>query len=271
MDPRNGEPGEGPQVFDRRRVDPETGELRQPGADAGPGAGVAEPGTPGQPDDAENTQAGESASAGSGSGQDEVAAARAEAAERLNDLLRVKAEYENYRKRVERDREAVRENAVASVLRELLSVLDDVGRARDHGDLTGGFRSVGEALEAVTQKFGLERYGEPGDEFDPTVHEALMHEYSDEVDVPTCTQVLMPGYRHGDKILRAARVAVADPTEALSQPDPGEEAAEGLSDNSGTGEQEASADTVSGSPQQGSQTSAEDRSETGRQEPPPQQ
>lgn len=101
------------------------------------------------------------------------------------------------------------------MLTELLSVLDDIGRAREHGDLTGAFRSVGEALEAVTSKVGLVRFGEPGDEFDPTIHEALMHGYADDVAVPTCTQILQPGYRVGERVIRPARVAVAEPTEAL--------------------------------------------------------
>ena len=234
-DPRNGEPREGPTVNDRRRLDPETGEMRQPNAGTATGSGPSDA----QPEAAGNA-ADSSQAGGTGRGEragaesDELAAARAEASDRLEALLRLKAEYENYRKRVERDRDLVRENAVASVLRELLSVLDDIGRARDHGDLTGGFRSVGESIEAVTQKFGLVRYGEVGDEFDPTVHEALMHEYSDEVDVPTCTQVLMPGYKHGDKVLRAARVAVADPTEALPSPDPAEGADDAVADNSDT-------------------------------------
>jgi len=193
------EPNDGPVVRDRRRIDPETGELRAPGE----GAAADQP-----------TEAGAEPAVSS----KELAAAEALAAERLEQLQRVQAEYVNYRRRVERDREAVRENAVASVLGELLGVLDDIGRARDHGDLTGAFRSVAESLEAVTAKLGLVRYGEVGDEFDPTVHEALMHEYSDEVSVPTCTQVLMPGYRYGERIIRAARVAVAEPTEALPEP-----------------------------------------------------
>jgi molecular chaperone GrpE len=180
----------GPVVHDRRRIDPETGQLRE-GTAASRAAGETEP--TGNPLDA----------------------ARAEAAERLDDLRRLQAEYVNYRRRVQRDRDAARENAVASVLLDLLPVLDDIGRARDHGDLNGGFRSVAEALEATVTKIGLERYGEPGDPFDPKVHEALMHEYSDEVEVPTCTQILMSGYRYGSRILRPARVAVAEPTEAL--------------------------------------------------------
>jgi molecular chaperone GrpE len=110
-------------------------------------------------------------------------------------------------------------------------VLDDIGRARDHGDLNGGFRSVGEALEATTTKLGLVRFGEPGDVFDPTVHEALMHEYSDEVTVPTCTQVLTPGYRFGSRVLRPARVAVAEPTEVLPTPEDAAEPATGDTDD----------------------------------------
>jgi molecular chaperone GrpE len=182
----------GPVVHDRRRVDPETGELRE-GAATG------------------RRKARSTAAVGS----DPLTAAQAEAAERLDDLRRLQAEYVNYRRRVERDRDAARENAVASVLLDLLPVLDDIGRARDHGDLNGGFRSVAEALEATVTKIGLERYGEPGDAFDPKVHEALMHEYSDQVEVPTCTQILMPGYKYGSRVLRPARVAVAEPTEAL--------------------------------------------------------
>jgi molecular chaperone GrpE len=204
----------GPVVRDKRRLDPETGEVR----DHGTAAPDRAPGRHG-------------AAAAVGSTDEPLAAAQAEAAERLDDLRRLQAEYVNYRRRVERDREAVRENAIASVLGELLGVLDDIGRARDHGDLNGGFRSVGEALEATTTKLGLVRFGEPGDVFDPTVHEALMHEYSDEVTVPTCTQVLTPGYRFGSRVLRPARVAVAEPTEVLPTPEDADEPATGDTDD----------------------------------------
>lgn len=132
-------------------------------------------------------------------------------AERTADLQRLQAEFANYRKRVDRDRLAVREQALANVLGELLPILDDVGRAREHGELSGGFKSVAEALEATVTKLGLVRYGEPGEAFDPNVHEALLHSYSDEVTEPTCVQILQPGYKVGDRILRAARVAVAEP------------------------------------------------------------
>jgi molecular chaperone GrpE len=108
---------------------------------------------------------------------------------------------------------AVREQALANVLSELLPVLDDIGRAREHGELTGGFKSVAESLEASAAKLGLTAYGEVGDPFDPTLHDALMHSYSAEVTEPTCVQILQPGYKVGDRIIRPARVAVAEPAE----------------------------------------------------------
>jgi len=132
-------------------------------------------------------------------------------AERTADLQRLQAEYANYRKRVERDRLAVREQALANVLNELLPVLDDVGRAREHGELTGGFKSVGESLEGIAFKLGLTPFGESGDPFDPTLHEALLHSYSADVTEPTAVQILQPGYKVGERIIRPARVAVAEP------------------------------------------------------------
>lgn len=214
----NGSDEQPPTIRDRRRIDPETGTLRDREAASGP------PGPGGRPSPDAATWTpdganGESDGSPAASATDEVAAARAEAAERLDDLRRLQAEYVNYRRRVERDRDVVRENARIDVLKEFLPVLDDIGRARDHGDLTGAFRAVAEAVEAVTAKAGLERYGEAGDEFDPMVHEALMHAYSDDVDRPTATQVLQPGYRVGERILRAARVAVAEPGGDSSAPD----------------------------------------------------
>jgi molecular chaperone GrpE len=210
--PRGADEPVGPVVRDRRRLDPETGPGREPVPAANPSAPAA-------------------AAEGVVDTDAALVAARTEAAERHDDLRRLQAEYVNYRRRVERDRELVRENAVASALGEFLGVLDDIGRARDHGDLTGAFRSVGEAVEAATAKLGLERFGEPGDVFDPTVHEALMHEYSDEVTEPTCTRVLIPGYRFGDRVIRPARVAVAEPTEALPNPAEADEPAAGGTDD----------------------------------------
>ncbi|MFC7217059.1 nucleotide exchange factor GrpE [Streptomyces polyrhachis] len=131
--------------------------------------------------------------------------------ERTRDLQRLQAEYQNYRRRVERDRIAVKEVAVANLLTELLPVLDDVGRARDHGELVGGFKSVAESLETVVAKMGLMQFGKEGEPFDPLVHEALMHSYSPEVEETTCVQILQPGYRIGERTIRPARVAVAEP------------------------------------------------------------
>jgi molecular chaperone GrpE len=150
----------------------------------------------------------------------EVAAAEAavKLAERTADLQRLQAEYANYRKRVERDRLAVREQALANVLNELVPVLDDIGRAREHGELVGGFKSVGESLEGIAAKLGLTSFGEAGDPFDPTLHEALMHSYSPDVTEPTAVQILQPGYRVGERIIRPARVAVAEPGGDAAEP-----------------------------------------------------
>ncbi|MEV0191624.1 nucleotide exchange factor GrpE [Kitasatospora purpeofusca] len=132
-------------------------------------------------------------------------------AERTADLQRLQAEYQNYRKRVERDRLTVREIAVSNILESLIPVLDDIGRARDHGEVTGGFKSVAESLETVVAKLGLQQFGKEGEPFDPTMHEALMHSYSSEVTEDTCVQILQPGYRIGERIIRPAMVAVAEP------------------------------------------------------------
>jgi molecular chaperone GrpE len=127
------------------------------------------------------------------------------------DLQRLQAEYANYRKRVERDRTVAHELAIGSVLTELLAILDDVDRAAEHNELTGGFKAVADQLAAITNRFGLEKYGTEGDTFDPQVHEALLHDTSTEVSVPTASKILQPGYKFKERILRPARVAVTDP------------------------------------------------------------
>jgi molecular chaperone GrpE len=131
--------------------------------------------------------------------------------ERTADLQRLQAEYQNYRRRVERDRITVKEIAIANLLTELLPVLDDIGRAREHGELVGGFKSVGESLETVAAKLGLQQFGKEGEPFDPTIHEALMHSYAPDVTETTCVAILQPGYRIGERTIRPARVAVAEP------------------------------------------------------------
>ena len=177
------EPEEGVRVTDKRRIDPQTFEVRE---------------------SAQPAPASEEAVI-----EAELTEADAKVAELTDDLRRVHAEYANYRKRVERDRELIKATAIGSVLAELLSVLDDVDRARQHGELDGAFRSVGESLEGTVARLGLERFGAAGEPFDPNIHEALTHEASDEVSEPTVVAVYQPGYRYSDRVLRPARVAVA--------------------------------------------------------------
>jgi molecular chaperone GrpE len=178
-------------VNDRRRIDPETGAVRA-GSPGGPVAGSAP-------------------AAGPAPAPDPIADAQRALAERTADLQRVTAEYANYRKRVDRDRAATVEAAAGSVLVALLPVLDDVDRARQHGDVTGAFKAVADQLEATLEKLGLQPYGEAGERFDPTLHEAVAHQTSPDVTEPTCVAVLRRGYRLGDRILRVPLVAVAEP------------------------------------------------------------
>lgn len=204
-DDRREEPT-GPTIRDRRRIDPVTGEVRPSasGAAGGP-AGPALPGAGPGPGPAPGVD--------TASTDAETVGLQAELAERTADLQRVQAEYLNYRRRVERDREAVRDLATANAIAALFPVLDDIGRAREHGELVGGFRSVADAIEASLTKLGVVQFGQVGDRFDPTRHDALMHAYSDDVTETTCTQVFSPGYQLGDRVLRPAKVAVADPTD----------------------------------------------------------
>ncbi len=194
---------EEPIIRDKRRIDPVTGALR---ADAAASYAAA----PRPAADAGGGRGGGTTDEGTDDGA--AAALEQQLAERTADLQRLQAEYANYRRRVDRDREAVREAALASVLTGLLPILDDIGRAREHGEVSGGFKSVAEALEATVEKLGLSRFGEVGELFDPTVHEALVHSYSGEVSETTCVEVFQPGYRIGSRVVRPARVAVADPT-----------------------------------------------------------
>ena len=129
------------------------------------------------------------------------------------DLQRLQAEYANYRKRVERDRSVAHELAIGSVLTELLATLDDIDRASQHGELTGGFKAVADQLASLTNRFGLEKYGTDGEVFDPQIHEALMHDTSADVAVATASKILQPGYKYKDRILRPARVSVTEPAE----------------------------------------------------------
>ena len=127
------------------------------------------------------------------------------------DLQRVQAEYANYRKRVDRDRASTTEFAFAAVLMELLPVLDDLDRADEHGELTGGFKAVADRINAIVEKLGLTKFSEAPVTFNPEIHEALMHETSKDVTQPTAIKILQPGYKFKERVIRPARVAVADP------------------------------------------------------------
>lgn len=236
--------GEDPPVVvrDRRRIDPTTGAVRTPpangddaGADAGvpadagvaAGAGVASgAGTAAGGNVAAGTAAAPAAGTGAPSTDGEL---KSQLDERTADLQRITAEYANYRKRIERDREATVTMAKATVVKELLGVLDDLERAEAHGDLTGPFRAVADKVTTTLQKVGLTSYGHEGEPFDPVLHEAVQHATSPEVAGPTVTAVLRRGYRFGERLLRPAMVAVTDhepgqvPTvdeEALLEPEP---------------------------------------------------
>ena len=198
----DGDPQEAdrPVIRDKRRIDPATGEVRPDAVP--PAAPVTDPPAGGSGDELAL--------------EDELAQLVSDDIQRMldertADLQRVQAEFTNYRRRVERDRQAVAEQALASVLLGLLPVLDDIDRARSHGELDGGFKLVADGLETTLAKLGLQRYGDAGEPFDPTVHEALTHGLSPEVTEPTCADILQPGYRVGERILRPARVAVLEP------------------------------------------------------------
>ena len=189
-------------IRDRRRIDPETGEVRSPEGDAPPAPPV-----------------------------DHAAAElAAQVAERTADLQRITAEYANYRRRVDRDREAVLVSARMQFVGDLLTVLDDLDRADAHGDLTGPFKAVADKINSVVQKLGLESFGLVGEPFDPSVHEAVQHSTSPEVSGPTVTAVLRRGYKFGDRLVRAALVAVTDhepaeviEAEVVAEPNPSNE------------------------------------------------
>ncbi len=138
--------------------------------------------------------------------------AEAKAAEHLADLQRLQAEYVNYRKRVDRDRAAASELATARTIEALIPTLDDILAAREHGDLEDGpFAAIATKLETALAQLGWSSFGAVGEAFDPSLHEALMSQPSADVTEPTITTVAQPGHRVGDRILRPARVIVAQP------------------------------------------------------------
>ena len=197
-------------IRDKRRIDPVTGEVRVP-------AGEQPAGTPPRGQQSQGEQMSETetpdiqmpTAPGQGPGQDDDTARQL--AERTEDLQRVTAEYANYRRRVDRDRSLVVDQAAERFALQLFPIVDDIERARDHGDLTGAFKVVADRVLGLLDGLGVAAFGTAGDPFDPALHEAVIHDTSGEVDVPTATTVLRQGYRRGDRVLRTAMVAVTDP------------------------------------------------------------
>jgi molecular chaperone GrpE len=214
--PDQGSGHQEPVIRDNRKVDPVTGQARHPEGEQPADAPKGEP-VDGELVDSDGdalAQAEEILNGIEVPAEESVAqgAGQAEAAELKNDLLRLQAEYVNYRKRVERDRAVAGEMAVIGVLNSLLPVLDDVDAARQHGDLTDGpFAAIATKLENALKTYGLVRIDETGVEFDPTIHEALIQQPGEDIEVDTVSQVLRSGYKSGERVLRAAQVIVAVP------------------------------------------------------------
>ncbi|MGY1801779.1 nucleotide exchange factor GrpE [Blastococcus sp. SYSU D00922] len=216
-------------INDKRRIDPVTGAVRVPaGAQpAGTSGPAPDPAAPGEqmsehetPVDEQPTQAPATPSPAAGTGDLDK-----QLAERTEDLQRVTAEYANYRRRVDRDRSLVVDQAAERFALQLFPIVDDIERARDHGDLTGAFKVVADRVLGLLDGLGVTSFGVAGDPFDPSLHEAVIHDTSSEVDVPTATTVLRQGFRRGDRVLRTAMVAVTDPESPAPAAEPAAEAA----------------------------------------------
>ncbi len=190
-------------IRDKRRIDPTSGTVRVPAGEQPAGA------RPGVHPAGEQMSEHEAADGAQPTVVDDDLTRQL--AERTEDLQRVTAEYANYRRRVDRDRQLVVDQAAERFATQLFPIVDDIERARDHGDLTGAFKVVADRVLGLLDGLGVEAFGRAGDPFDPALHEAVIHDTSAEVDVPTATTVLRQGFRRGDRVLRTAMVAVTDP------------------------------------------------------------
>ena len=228
---------EGPTIRDRRRIDPTTYEVREPQQSAaapGPGASADGASTDSQEESVSDQQPDVEAAPDADPMQQQVDDLTRQVAERTDDLQRLQAEYVNYKRRVDRDREAARTVTIGTVMSELLPILDNIQAAREHDELTGGFKAVGESIEKLAARHAVAAFGEVGDEFDPHLHDALM-QVSDPGDAhPVCAQVFQVGYRMGERVLRPARVATGAPTDESSAA-AGDGSAEGHTETSESG------------------------------------
>lgn len=203
------------QFTDKRKVN-NSGEQSRPAEPAEPAATdeaapAAESAEGEQPASGDPLEGLDFEPSGDAAEASEVLKAKAEAAEHLDALQRERASFTNYRNRALRDQDAARDRGVQDVLVALMPVLDDIERAKQHGELSGPMAAIAEKLDQSLQKFGIERYGKVGEEFDPTVHEALMHSTDADATAATVNLVVEPGYKIGDKVVRAARVGVVGP------------------------------------------------------------
>lgn len=184
------DPQEPVTVTDKRRIDPVTGEVRDPAKASAPTGPAPDP-APAAEQSAEQAN-----------DTDEVA-------ELKSTLQRVKAEYDNYRKRTLRDQQMIADRAKVAVVSQLLGVLDDLDRARSHGDLESGpLKAVADKLSGALDQLGLTAFGEEGDEFDPALHEAVQHE--GDGTHPVVGTVMRRGYKVGEQVVRHAMVGVVD-------------------------------------------------------------
>src|SRR3954471_12959856 len=190
-------------IRDKRRIDPTSGEVRTP---AGTQPAGAPPGPRGDQMSEHETPVATEAPVQTGDGD-----LAKQLVERTDDLQRVTAEYANYRRRVDRDRSLVADQAAERFAAQLFPIVDDIQRARDHGDLEGPFKVVADRVLGLLDALGATPYGTVGDPFDPSLHEAVIHDTSAEVDYPMVSTVLRQGYRRGERVLRTAMVAVTDP------------------------------------------------------------
>jgi molecular chaperone GrpE len=236
--PDNGKAEPGFSFSDKRRIDPETGEVRAPqaggqagsegstgseapaGADTPTGvpetdAGEPEVHIPAAGDEAETLDAttADQAEGEDAEGEGGLSPEAQLAADRLADLQRLNAEYAAYRMRAEREQARARDEGVQAVVEALFPVLDEIKLAAENGDVTGPFETHVAKLVSTLEKLGVQQFGEPGEEFDPNVHDALMQQPSEEVENPTVFMVMQPGYRIGERVVRAARVGVHTPAE----------------------------------------------------------
>jgi molecular chaperone GrpE len=196
-------------IRDKRRIDPVTGEVRVPAGEQPAATPTGNADAPGEQMSEHESPVAEQPAEQPTTGIDGDVSRQL--AERTEDLQRVSAEYANYRRRVDRDRSLVADQAAERFATQLFPIVDDVERARDHGDLTGAFKVVADRILGLLDGLGVEAFGVAGDAFDPSLHEAVMHDTSSEVSVPTATTVLRQGFRRGDRVLRTAMVAVTDP------------------------------------------------------------